>query len=134
MKKPSHSSSEMVLVGQLAAAVSIASFFYYLRHGDLLLYGDAVAHISIARRVFDSRTPGFLQLGTVWLPLPHLLMLPFLLPRWLWQTGIAGSIPSLIPYVFSVTGIFRLVRTAPGVGPASMPVSFAALCGDAIFP
>ncbi len=29
--------------------------------------------------MFDSRTPGLLQLGTVWLPLPHLLMIPFLL-------------------------------------------------------
>ena len=83
--------------------------FYYQR-GDILLYGDAVAHINIARRVFDSRTPGLLQLGTVWLPLPHLLMIPFLLSRWLWQTGIGGSIPSMVAYVFGVAGIFRLVR------------------------
>ena len=133
MKKPSPSGSETVLVAQLAAAVSIASFFYYLRHGDLLLYGDAVAHINIARRVFDSRTPGLLQLGTVWLPLPHLLMLPFLLSRWLWQTGIGGSIPSLFAYVLSVTGIFRLVRTAPGVEPESVPSKFAAWFAAAIF-
>ena len=133
MKKPSASGSEIVLVAQLAAAVSIASFFYYLRHGDLLLYGDAVAHINIARRVFDSRTPGLLQLGTVWLPLPHLLMLPFLLSRWLWQTGIGGSIPSLFAYVLSVTGIFRLVRHAPGVEAESVPAKFAAWFAAAIF-
>src|SRR5206468_7942945 len=42
--------------------------------------------------------------------LPHLLMLPFLISRWLWQTGIGGSFPSMLAYVFSVTGIFRLVR------------------------
>src|SRR6266699_6944209 len=95
---------------RLAAAVSIASFFYYLRQGDLQLYGDAVAHINIARRVFDSRTPGLLQLGTVWLPLPHILMLPFLVSRWMWQTGIGGSIPSLVAYLLSVIGIFLLVR------------------------
>src|SRR5216684_2345848 len=133
MKKLSASGGDALLVAQLAAAISIASFFYYLRHGDLLLYGDAVAHINIARRVFDSRTPGLLQLGTVWLPLPHLLMLPFLLPRWLWQTGIGGSIPSLIAYVLSVTGIFRLVRTAPGVEPESMLARFAAWLAAAIF-
>src|SRR5260221_3365149 len=133
MKKPSASGRETVLVVQLAAAVSIASFFYCLRHGDLLLYGDAVAHINIARRVFDSRTPGLLQLGTVWLPLPHLLMLPFLLPRWLWQTGIGGSIPSLFAYVLSVTGVFRLVRTSPGVEPGSLPAKFSAWFAAAIF-
>src|SRR6266852_6649335 len=100
---------ETALVAWIASVVSVASFFYYFHRGELLLYGDAVAHINIARRVFDSRTPGLLQLGTVWLPLPHLLMLPFLLSRWLWQTGIGGSIPSLFAYVLSVVGIFRLV-------------------------
>src|SRR5258708_17604225 len=103
MKKPSASGSETVLVAQIAAAVSMASFFYYLRHGDLLLYGDAVAHINIARRVFDSRTPGLLQLGTVWLPLPHLLMLPFLVSRWLWQTGIGGWSTSVVSSSFMLS-------------------------------
>ena len=97
-------------MAQLAVGVSISVFHVYLRHGDLLLYGDAVAHINIARRVFDSRTPGLLQLGTVWLPLPHLLMVPFLLSNVLWQTGIGGSIPSMVAYVLGVSGVFRLVR------------------------
>ena len=109
--KPSPSGNENFLVGQIAAIISIAAFFYYLRHDDLLLYGDAVAHINIARRVFDSRTPGLLQLGTVWLPLPHLLMLPFLISKWMWRTGIGGSIPSMLAYIFSVAGIFRLMKT-----------------------
>ncbi len=111
MKRPANSNNDIFLVAQIAAAISIAAFLYCLRHDDLLLYGDAVAHMNIARRVIDSRTPGLLQLGTVWLPLPHLLMLPSLISRWLWQTGIGGSFPSMLAYVFSVTGIFRLVRT-----------------------
>src|SRR5881398_1171991 len=115
-KSPATSNNDLFLVAQLAAAVSIAAFFYYLRHGDLLLYGDAVAHINIARRVFDSQTPGPLQLGTVWLPLPHTLMLPFIASRWMWQTGIGGAIPSMVAYLFSVMGIFQLVR---GVFPRS---------------
>jgi hypothetical protein len=101
---------ETVLVAVLAACVSAISFLVYFRHGAVLLYGDSVAHTHIARRVFDSRTPGLLQLGTVWLPLPHLLMIPFLLSSWMWTTGVGGSIPSLVAYVFSVAGIFRLVR------------------------
>ena len=103
---------EIAVVAWLASCVSIVAFLFYLRHGDILLYGDAVAHINIARRVFDSRTPGLLQLGTVWLPLPHLLMIPFLLSDRLWQSGVGGSIPSLVAYVFGVVGIFRLVRGA----------------------
>ena len=100
---------ETTLVGQLAAAASLVAFLFYFRHGDLLLYGDAVAHINIARRVIDSRTPGLLQLGTVWLPLPHLLMIPFLFSDAAWQAGVGGAIPSMVAYVLGTVGVFRLV-------------------------
>src|ERR1700680_1621011 len=103
---------ETALVAQFAACVSFLSFAYYFQHGGLLLYGDSVAHINNALRVFDSRTPGLLQLGTVWLPLPHLLMIPFLLSDAAWQSGIAGSIPSMVAYALGTAGIFRLVRSA----------------------
>src|SRR5450755_3126410 len=97
-------------VAGIAVLVSLFSFIYYFQHGGLLLYGDAVAHINIARRVVDSQTPGLLQLGTVWLPLPHLLMIPFIFAKTMWQNGSGGSIPSMIAYVFGVLGIFRLVH------------------------
>jgi hypothetical protein len=106
---------ETLLVALLAACVSLISFLIYFRRGELLLFGDAVAHIGIARRVFDSQTPGLLQLGTVWLPLPHVLMIPFLLSDWAWRTGVGGSIPSLIAYVLGAVGIFRLVRNTLSV-------------------
>jgi hypothetical protein len=134
MKPPAHSERDTFLVAQLAAAISVVSFFYHLQHGNVLLYGDAVAHINIARRVFDSRTPGLLQLGTVWLPLPHLLMLPFLLWRKMWQTGIGGSIPSLFAYVLSTVGIFRLVRSlVSGEGEENKGARFAAWLAAGIF-
>jgi hypothetical protein len=101
---------ETMLAAWLATCVSIVCFLFYYHRGEILLYGDAVAHINTARRVFDSRTPGLLQLGTVWLPLPHLLMIPFLLSDALWKSGAGGSFPSLAAYVLSVVGIFRLVR------------------------
>src|SRR5437868_1201580 len=102
---------ETATVAVLAACVSLVAFLFYFQNGNVLLYGDAVAHINIARRVFDSRTPGPLQLGTVWLPLPHLLILPFVISKKMWQTGIGGSIPSLFGYVLSVVGVRRLMRT-----------------------
>jgi len=123
---------EIRWVAWLALCVSLFSFLFSFRRGDVLLYGDAVAHINIARRVFDSRTPGLLQLGTVWLPLPHLLMIPFLLFRQMWQRGIGGSIPSMLAYVFGVVAIFRLVcgilhqKGQPGA-PAQVSAWIAAL-------
>src|SRR5438309_5554127 len=127
-----HCDQETWVLALLAVCVSIAAFLFYFDHRCILLYGDAVAHINIARRVFDSRTPGLLQLGTVWLPLPHLLMVPFLLSRFLWQTGIGGSIPSMLAYVFSVAGIFQLVRTVLP-DPRGPVIRFTAWAAAAIF-
>ena len=122
---PTHFDRELLQVAAAASAVCLLSFLYCFQRGEILLYGDAVAHINIARRVFDSQTPGLLQLGTVWLPLPHLLMVPFLLSDWMWQTGVGGSIPSMIGYVFGVAGIFRLVRGMLKTGACSEPAARA---------
>jgi len=111
MKSRQRSDPEMAWVIALSGCVAVLSFAYYFRHGEILLFGDAVAHINIARRVFDSRTPGLLQLGTVWLPLPHLLMIPFLFSDSLWKTGLGGSIPSIAAFVAGAAGLFRLVRS-----------------------
>jgi 4-amino-4-deoxy-L-arabinose transferase-like glycosyltransferase len=73
-----------------------------------LLYGDAVAHLHIARRLFDSRTPGFRQLGSVWLPLPHLLLVPFVQKMSWWQSGVAAALPSMACYVAACVGLYRL--------------------------
>jgi hypothetical protein len=77
----------------LLGALSIGALFYYYAHQQLLLYGDAVAHINIARRVVDNRHPlqSYGQLGTVWLPLQHIAMLPLVWSDALWRSGIAGA-------------------------------------------
>lgn len=126
--------SETALVAWIASVVSVTSFFYYFYRGELLLYGDAVAHINIARRVFDSCTPGLLQLGTVWLPLPHLAMVPFLVSDRFWRTGLGGSVPSMIAYVFGAVGIFRYLRNIFRVnGEPHNGARFAAWCTVLIY-
>ena len=98
------------LLSSISTLVSFTSLVFYFRHNAILLYGDAVAHGNIARHVFDSRTPGILEFGTVWLPLPHLLDMPFVVNDWMWRSGLGASIPSMIAYVAGVLGIFKLVR------------------------
>jgi hypothetical protein len=98
------------LLTGLCAVVSIGALIFYYHQGAILLYGDAVAHINIARRVFDSRTPTLFGLGTVWLPLPHLLDIPFIANHRMWQSGLGGSIPSMLSYLAGTLGVFRLVR------------------------
>jgi len=76
----------------------------------MLNYGDAVAHLHIARRVFDSHQPRFTQLGSVWLPLPHILLIPFVQIYSWWANGIAGVIPSALAYLAACAGLYRLAR------------------------
>jgi len=101
---------EAILVAWVALGTALVALAWCVRHGTLLLYGDAVAHLHIARRVFDSITPGFRQLGSVWLPLPHLLLIPFVWNMGWWQSGLAGACVSIPSYVLGCVGIYRLAR------------------------
>ncbi|MDQ1470828.1 MAG: hypothetical protein QOJ99_2308, partial [Bryobacterales bacterium] len=83
-----------------------AAAAYFYKTGATLYSGDAEAHLNIARRVFDSRTPGWVQLGTTWLPLPHLLMMPLVRNMEMWRTGLAGAIPSAICMALAGTFLF----------------------------
>lgn len=94
----------------VAALLSVLAFGYCFPRDMLLLYGDAVAHLHIARRIIDSLNPGIRQIGSVWLPFPHVLMMPFAARMSWWQNGIAGAIPSMACYVLSVAGLWRLAR------------------------
>jgi hypothetical protein len=89
---------------------SLAAIVWSWRHGAMLNYGDAIAHLHIARRVLDSHRPGITQLGSVWLPLPHLLLIPFVQVYSWWANGLAGVFPSALAYLAGCAGIYRLAR------------------------
>jgi len=101
---------ELYAVAMGALLLGFMALIVCYTRGYLLLYGDAVAHLGIARRILDSRNPGLVQLGGVWLPLPHLLMLPFVQKMDWWRNGLAGAWPSLICYVVSVLAVHGIAR------------------------
>ncbi len=115
----------LVLAGCTAASLVAAAWSW--RHGALLNYGDAVAHLHIARRVIDSRRPGLSELGSVWLPLPHLLMIPLVAVYRLWANGLAGLIPSALAYLAGCAGVYRLARRWLPPGPSALALAFFAL-------
>jgi hypothetical protein len=118
---------ETMFVAWTALALGLVALAYCVRHGSLLLYGDAVAHLHIARRVFDSLTPGFRQLGSVWLPLPHILLLPFVWNMNWWHSGLAGACLSIPSYVLGCAGIYRLARMWLDMPAAIVVVAFYGL-------
>src|SRR2546429_337396 len=94
----------------VACCTSIIAVWYFAQSYQILLLGDTYAHMLIARRLFDNATPGLAQLGGIWLPLPHLLMLPFIWNDYLWHMGLAGSFVSMPCYVISAIYIFLTAR------------------------
>ena len=113
--------------------IAFVALFVCFNHSYLLLYGDAVAHLAIARRILDAKWPGIAQLGGVWLPLPHLLMLPFIMNMRMWQTGLAGAPMSMISYAASVAGIWRLARRSMRLRWALVATTFYALNANLLF-
>lgn len=97
-----------LVVACVAIVSAVSATFYYFRTGYITAYGDAESHLNIAKRVIDSLTPGLAQLGGIWLPLPHLLLVPFVYFDYLWRTGLAGSIVSGICFVVSAVFIYKL--------------------------
>jgi hypothetical protein len=119
--------TEWLLVLAGCAAASFLAGVWSWRHGAMMNYGDAVAHLHIARRVIDSRRPGLSQLGSVWLPLPHLLMIPFVSVYSWWANGLAGLIPSALAYLAACAGVYRLARRWMPPSTSAIALAFFAL-------
>ena len=98
----------IALIFFFASALSLFSFLYFYNHGLTIAYSDAKAHLNIARRVFDNVTPGMAQLGGIWLPLLHLLMLSTIWNDFMWHSGISGSIINMFAFITSVYFIYKL--------------------------
>ena len=95
-------------VALAATVISLVAYVTTVRLGGVLLYVDSISHLEIARRVVSSTSPGLAQLGSVWLPLPHLLMLPLVWITPLYQNGFAGSIVSMAAYVATAVLIYKI--------------------------
>jgi hypothetical protein len=118
---------EWLAVLVCSVVASLAAIVWSWQNDALLNWGDAVAHMHIARRVFDSHQPRLSQLGSVWLPLPHILMLPFVHVYSWWANGIAGIVPSALAYVASCVGIYRLARRWLAPAAAALALTFFAI-------
>ena len=86
----------------------------FFRADLVLSHYDAKAHLVVARRVIDNLTPGWQQIGAVWLPLPHLIqMLPVQIDL-LYRTGASGSFVSILSFAITAYAFARLIIAATG--------------------
>ena len=96
-----------LLLGTLAA-LHVAQLDLTLSHYD------ARGHLAVARRIFDSITPGWQQVGAVWLPLPHLLnALPVQIDA-LYRTGASAVAISIVSFAVATTAIAWIIASLTG--------------------
>ena len=102
--------SGIIFITTILMGILTVGILFLIDENSLLYYGDAVSHLQGARRYVDSNDPGIIQLGTVWLPLPHLMMLPFSLVDSLFSSGLAGLVNLPLHALTSVL-IYKIIFT-----------------------
>lgn len=100
----------LTAVVYIAIILAGISTIIFLSKDLIIAYGDAESHLNIAKRVIHGLTPGFAQLGGIWLPIPHLLLIPFVWSDTLWRSGLAGSIVSGTAFVISSVFLYKLTK------------------------
>jgi len=107
-------------VALFIVGVACANLYYFFSRGLTNFYGDGIAHLEGARRLFDSLTPGYDEIGSVWLPLYHLLVAPLARNDFLWRTGLGGSLVSTAAFAGTAWFLYRLAAGINGNRPAGM--------------
>jgi hypothetical protein len=108
------------LAGLAAIALGTSAAWFYAQSGLTLSHYDAKAHLVVARRVIDSLTPGWRQLGAVWLPLPHLLNLFPVQIDALYRTGVSAVVLSVLSFGLMAYACTRLVLDLTGSRSAAL--------------
>lgn len=115
-------------VGAAVFAVALAAGILSMWSGLATGYPDAESHLTVARRLWDGPDAGFGQLGTVWLPLPHLLLAPLTwltsLNSELWRLGVAGVLLSSAAMALTAGAMYRVMAR---LGVTYLPAVFAGL-------
>lgn len=138
-----------------ATAAALTSWILVVRSGAHLYHYDARAHMVVSRRVLDSLTPGWIQLGGVWLPLPHVVNVLPAASDYLYATAGFASLLGLACFLAGLFALGRAARVAtddawaaavaiavpalnPGwlyllATPMTEPLFFAPVCALALF-
>jgi hypothetical protein len=108
------------LVFGAALGFGIVAAIVYARADLTLSHYDARAHLVVARRVVDSLTPGWRQLGGVWLPLPHLVNLVPSQFDFAYRTGGVAVAISILVLSWGLSALARYTRAVTGSWAAAL--------------
>jgi hypothetical protein len=94
----------------ILTGISIAAFVHFYQNGLGIAYNDARSHLDIGRRVVEGLNVGAAQLGSVWLPLTHLLMGATIWNDFMWHSGLAGALWSMLSFIMTGVWIYLFLR------------------------
>jgi hypothetical protein len=121
---PRHALTGAVAGCAVLGGALVARHYHQL---DLTLsHYDARGHLVVARRIFDSLTPGWQQIGAVWLPLPHLLNAVPVQIDLFYRTGASGVAISVAAFAVATAAIAWIIAAITGS-------VWAAVAGAAVF-
>jgi hypothetical protein len=100
----------ILIAAIVVSGTGVAVYMYSVDRYALTYYGDAGSHLVAARKLFDwAENPGWSQMGTVWLPLPHfLLMFPSFIDEFFFS-GFAGLVVSLPSLALTSVLLYKMV-------------------------
>ncbi len=101
-------------LGAVAALLGAVAAAVYWSAGLSLSHYDAKAHLVVARRILDSLTPSWEQIGAVWLPLPHVLNALPVQVDWMYQTGASAIFVSVVSFAITAACLAALVMRVTG--------------------
>ena len=101
-------------MGAAAGIIGTAAAVHYANLGLTLTHYDARAHLVVARRILDSLTPGWQQIGAVWLPLPHVLnAVPAQVDAW-YRSGASAVAISVLSMALACGSLAALLHRTTG--------------------
>src|SRR4030095_6326915 len=114
LKASSVSRASPLAIAAIALLFGVYAAVYYSRIGLALAHHHARAPLVVARRILDSLTPGWQQIGAVWLPLPHVLnMLPVQVDAW-YRSGASAVAISVASPGIAAWARARFILTSTG--------------------
>ena len=124
----------IIFLAVMAIGLFAAFYLYYaVDRYSLIYYWDSISHMVAARKFVDwGENPGLGQIGTVWMPLPHFLLVPFVLVDALFSTGAAGTALSLPCLAITSVFIYKIVKAQNKLHVGTL-ASFAAIAGALLY-
>jgi hypothetical protein len=100
------------VVSCAAAVAAVVSYLLFAATHTLLAYPETVRGLLIARRIAEGT--GFAPVGSVWLPLWHLLAAATAWNDAMYYSGLSGSVISMLAYVAATRYLYRTALALAG--------------------